>query len=46
MITDQMILQIGVVDDPEEVGFYSGVIESVFACMSFLASKLIFITLG
>lgn len=34
--TDQMILDIGVVDDPERVGFYSGVIESIFSLMSFL----------
>ncbi|KLO06628.1 MFS general substrate transporter [Schizopora paradoxa] len=33
---NQMILEIGVVDDPERVGFYSGVIESLFACMSFI----------
>jgi MFS family permease len=32
-----MILEIGVVDDPEKVGFYSGLIESIFACMSFIA---------
>lgn len=31
-----MILEIGVVDDPERVGYYSGVIESLFAVMSFL----------
>lgn len=34
-----MIVEIGVVDDPERVGFYSGLIESIFACMSFIASK-------
>ncbi|THH11149.1 hypothetical protein EW145_g841 [Phellinidium pouzarii] len=33
---NQMILEIGVVDDPERVGFYSGVIESIFAFMGFL----------
>ncbi|PAV19860.1 MFS general substrate transporter [Pyrrhoderma noxium] len=33
---NQMILEIGVVDDPERVGYYSGVIESLFAVMSFL----------
>lgn len=33
---NQMILEIGVVDDPERVGFYSGLIESIFACMSFI----------
>lgn len=35
-----MIVEIGVVDDPERVGFYSGLIESIFACMSFIASEL------
>jgi len=34
----QMILEIGVVTDPERVGFYSGLIESIFSCMSFIAS--------
>ncbi|TDL22143.1 MFS general substrate transporter [Rickenella mellea] len=34
---NQMILEIGVVDDPERVGFYSGLIESMFSFMSFLA---------
>ncbi|KAI5122776.1 hypothetical protein M0805_000120 [Coniferiporia weirii] len=33
---NQMVLEIGVVDDPERVGFYSGIIESIFAFMSFL----------
>ncbi|KLO06636.1 MFS general substrate transporter [Schizopora paradoxa] len=33
---NQMILEIGVVDDPEGVGFYSGLLESIFACMSFI----------
>lgn len=33
---NQMILEIGVVDDPESVGYYSGIIESLFAVMSFL----------
>ena len=33
-----MILEIGIVDDPDRVGFYSGFIESVFALMSFLCS--------
>jgi MFS family permease len=32
-----MILEIGVVDDPENVGFYSGIIESIFAAMSLFA---------
>jgi len=35
---NQMILDIGVVTDPERVGFYSGLIESIFSCMSFIAS--------
>ena len=33
-----MILENGIVDNPEDVGFYSGIIESVFAVMSFIAS--------
>ena len=37
---DQMILEIVVVDDPERVGFYSGVIESLFAVMSFVFGKI------
>lgn len=32
-----MILEIGIVDDPKQVGYYSGVIESMFAFMNFLA---------
>lgn len=39
---DQMILEIGVVDDPEKVGFYSGTIESIFAVMSFLCGACAF----
>lgn len=38
-ITDQMIVENGIVLDPERVGFYSGVIESLFSLMSFVASK-------
>ncbi|GJJ06655.1 hypothetical protein Clacol_000850 [Clathrus columnatus] len=34
---NQMILEIGIVNDPERVGFYSGIVESVFSVMSFLA---------
>ena len=34
-----MILNVGVVNNPEEVGFYSGIIESVFSCTSFIASE-------
>ena len=37
-----MILEIGVVNDPEGVGFYSGLLESIFACMSFICSKHFF----
>ncbi|KAF8507371.1 MFS general substrate transporter [Hysterangium stoloniferum] len=33
---NQMILEIGVVTDPERVGFYSGLIESIFSAMSFI----------
>ncbi|KIJ40955.1 hypothetical protein M422DRAFT_230020 [Sphaerobolus stellatus SS14] len=33
---NQMILEIGVVNDPEQVGFYSGLIESIFSVMSLL----------
>ncbi len=39
ILVDQMILEIGVVNDPERVGFYSGLLESIFACMSFICSK-------
>ena len=42
MHADQMILEIGVVDDPEKVGFYSGTIESIFAVMSFLCCTYAF----
>ncbi|GJJ15227.1 hypothetical protein Clacol_009503 [Clathrus columnatus] len=31
---NQMILEVGIVDDPEEVGFYSGLVESTFAFLS------------
>jgi MFS family permease len=34
-----MILELGIVDDPERVGFYSGLIESIFAVMSLVASE-------
>ncbi|KLO06630.1 MFS general substrate transporter [Schizopora paradoxa] len=34
---NQMILEIGIVDDPERVGFYSGILESIYACMSFIS---------
>ncbi|KLO14775.1 hypothetical protein SCHPADRAFT_299802 [Schizopora paradoxa] len=34
---NQMIVENGIVQDPERVGFYSGVIESLFALMSFVA---------
>ncbi|KAF8590893.1 MFS general substrate transporter [Ramaria rubella] len=39
---NQMILEIGVVTDPKHVGFYSGLIESIFSCMSFITSASIF----
>ena len=35
---DQMLVETGVVEDPEAVGFYSGLIESCYALMSFVAS--------
>ena len=31
-----MVLDVGIVDDPERVGYYSGIIESLFAVMSFV----------
>lgn len=31
-----MVLDVGVVDDPERVGYFSGIIESLFAVMSFV----------
>ncbi|KAF8609315.1 MFS general substrate transporter [Ceratobasidium sp. AG-I] len=34
---NSMIVEIGVTDDPEKVGFYSGIIESVFSVMSLIA---------
>ena len=34
---NQMIVEIGVVDDPEQVGFYSGLIESIFSCTNLIA---------
>ena len=34
---DQMILDNGIVDNPEEVGFYTGFIESLFQVTGFLA---------
>lgn len=38
-LSDQMILENGVVDDPEKVGFYTGFIESIFQVTGFFASK-------
>ena len=35
---DQMILELHISDDPEEVGYYSGLIESLFAIMGLLTS--------
>ncbi len=40
-----MIVENGIVNDPERVGFYSGIIESVFSLMSFVASEWIVHTL-
>ncbi|GJJ15262.1 hypothetical protein Clacol_009538 [Clathrus columnatus] len=37
---NQMILEVGIVDSPEEVGFYSGLIESIFAFVSLVAGYL------
>ncbi|EJD05642.1 MFS general substrate transporter [Fomitiporia mediterranea MF3/22] len=34
---NQMIVENGITNDPERVGFYSGLIESIFQVMSFLA---------
>ncbi|KAI5122775.1 hypothetical protein M0805_000119 [Coniferiporia weirii] len=34
---NQMVLENGIATDPERVGFYSGIIESVFAIMSFIS---------
>ena len=36
-----MILENGITSDPERVGFYSGMIESIFAFTSFLSSALV-----
>ncbi|KAF8321239.1 MFS general substrate transporter [Clavulina sp. PMI_390] len=33
---NQMLLELQVVDDPEQVGFYSGLIESIFSVTSFI----------
>ena len=35
---DQMVLEYGVVDSPESVGFYSGTIQSMFAIFNVVAS--------
>lgn len=34
-----MLVETGVVVEPEKVGFYSGFIESCYAFMSFIASE-------
>lgn len=34
-----MIVENGIVDDPDKVGYYSGFIESIFQVMSFLAGQ-------
>lgn len=41
MHSDQMVLENGITNDPERVGFYSGLIESIFAFTSFLSSESI-----
>lgn len=33
-----MILEYGIVDSPEQVGFYSGLIESLFAVLGLVTS--------
>ncbi|EJD50550.1 MFS general substrate transporter [Auricularia subglabra TFB-10046 SS5] len=33
---NEMIVEIGVTDDPERVGYYSGIVESLFACVQVL----------
>ena len=43
MSSDQMLVETGVVDDPERVGYYSGFIESCYALMSFIASVCSFL---
>jgi hypothetical protein len=35
----QFLLEIGVVKDPADVGFYSGIVESIYAVSSLLAGK-------
>ncbi|GJJ15231.1 hypothetical protein Clacol_009507 [Clathrus columnatus] len=35
---NQMVLEVGVVDNPEEVGFYSGLIESIFSLVSLVTA--------
>ena len=34
----QMILEVGIVKEPEEVGFYSGIIMAIYPTMGFVAS--------
>lgn len=33
---NEMIFELGIVDNPEDVGFYSGLVESIFSCMSLI----------
>lgn len=35
-----MVLENDIADDPEDVGFYSGIIESTFQFMSFITSTV------
>ena len=39
--TDQMVLEYGVVDSPESVGFYSGTIQSMFAILNVVTSAFL-----
>ncbi|GJJ08974.1 hypothetical protein Clacol_003195 [Clathrus columnatus] len=38
---NQMILEVGIVDDPKEVGFYSGLVESTFAFLSLVTADIV-----
>ncbi|GJJ08977.1 hypothetical protein Clacol_003198 [Clathrus columnatus] len=38
---NQMILEVGIVDNPEEVGFYSGIVESTFAFLSLVTADIV-----
>lgn len=43
---NQMILEVGIVTDAEQVGFYSGLVESVFSVMNFLAGMFFFLEMN